>query len=69
MDDGSRSTWLIVILLLLAAMLFAVMETAFASVSRVRIKTGAEKGERKAVRALSGRCSHRRYGLQKRVPW
>ena len=42
MDDGSRSTWLIVILLLLAAMLFAVMETAFASVSRVRIKTGAE---------------------------
>ena len=52
MDDGSRSTWLIVILLLLAAMLFAVMETAFASVSRVRIKTGAEKGEKKAVRAL-----------------
>ena len=52
MDDGSRSTWLIVILLLLAAMLFAVMETAFASVSRVRIKTDAEKGEKRAVRAL-----------------
>ncbi len=52
MDDGSRSTWLIVILLLVAAMLFAIMETAFASVSRVRLKTGAEKGEKKAVRAL-----------------
>ena len=52
MDDGSQSTWLIVILLLLAAMLFAVMETAFASVSRVRLKTGAEKGEKSAVRAL-----------------
>ena len=52
MDDGSRSTWLIVFLLLLAAMLFAVMETAFASVSRVRLKTGAEKGDKRAVRAL-----------------
>ncbi len=52
MDDGSQSTWLIVILLLLAAMLFAVMETAFASVSRVRLKTGAEKGEKRAERAL-----------------
>ena len=52
MDDGSQTTWLIVILLLLAAMLFAVMETAFASVSRVHLKTGAEKGEKRARRAL-----------------
>ena len=52
MDDGSRSTWLIVILLLFAAMLFAVMETAFASVSRVRLKTGAENGDKRAVKAL-----------------
>lgn len=52
MDDGSRSTWLIVILLLFAAMLFAVMETAFASVSRVRLRTGAEKGEKRAKHAL-----------------
>ena len=52
MDDGSRITWLIVILLLMAAMLFAVMETAFASVSRVRLKTAAEKGDDRAVRAL-----------------
>ena len=52
MDDASRSTWLIILLLLLAAMLFAVMETAFSSVSRVRLKTLAEKGDARAVRAL-----------------
>ncbi len=52
MDDGGRSTWLVVVLLLLAAMLFAVMETAFASVSRVRLKTAAEKGDQRAVKAL-----------------
>ncbi len=52
MDDGSRSTLLIVLLLLLGAMLFAVMETAFASVSRIRLKTAAEKGDSRAERAL-----------------
>ena len=45
MDDGSQSTWLIVILLLFAAMFFAIAETAFASVSRVRLKTDAERGD------------------------
>lgn len=52
MDDGSHWTWLILILLLLAAMLFAVMETAFASVSHVNLRTGAEKGDERARRAL-----------------
>ncbi len=52
MDDGSQSTWLIVILLLIAAMFFAITETAFASVSRVRLKTDAERGDRRAERAL-----------------
>ena len=52
MDDGSRWTWLIVILLLIAAMFLAITETAFASVSRVRLKTDAERGNRKAKRAL-----------------
>ena len=41
MDDGSQWTWLIVILLLFAAVFFAITETAFASVSRVRLKTDA----------------------------
>ena len=52
MDDGSHTTWLVVIILLFAAMLFAVMETAFASVSHVRLKTEAEKGNARAKRAL-----------------
>ena len=52
MDDASRSTWLLVLLLLFAAMLFAVMETAFSSVSRVRLKAAAEKGDERAARAL-----------------
>lgn len=52
MDDGSQTTWLIVILLLVAAMIFAVAETAFASVSRIRLRTEAEKGDTRAKRAL-----------------
>ena len=52
MDDGSQSTWLIVILLLFAAMFFAIAETAFASVSRVRLKTDAERGDKRAETAL-----------------
>ena len=52
MDDGSQWTWLIVVLLLLAAMFLAITETAFASVSRIRIRTDAEKGDARARRAL-----------------
>ena len=52
MDDGSRISWLIVILLLLAAMYFAIAETAFASVSRNRLKIGADKGDARAKHAL-----------------
>ena len=52
MDDGSQTTWLIVILLLVAAMFFAIAETAFASVSRVRLKTDAERGDKRAEKAL-----------------
>jgi len=52
MDDGSRLSLIIVILLLLCAAYFAVAETAFASVSRVKIKVRADKGESKAIKAL-----------------
>ena len=52
MDDGSQWTWLIVILLLFAAVFLAITETAFASVSRVRLKTDAERGDKRAERAL-----------------
>ena len=53
MDDDSRSSWLIIVfLLLILAMFFAVCETAFASVSRVKLKTRSDKGDTRAHRAL-----------------
>ena len=52
MDDGTRSSWLIVTVLIFLAMYFAVCETAFASVSRPRIRARADKEESNAVNAL-----------------
>ena len=52
MDDGSHVFLLAVILLLICAMFFAAVETAFASVSRTRLKVRADRGEKKAVKAL-----------------
>ena len=52
MDEGSRLSLIIVIVLLFCAAYFAVVETAFSSVSRVKIKTAADKGEEKAKKAL-----------------
>ena len=52
MDDASRLSLIVVVLLILCAAYFAVAETSFASVSRVRIKVRAERGEAKAIRAL-----------------
>lgn len=50
MDD--ISSWLLIAFLLVCAAYFAAAETAYASVSRVRIKTRAEKGDRRAGKAL-----------------
>ena len=52
MDDASRLSLTIVVLLLFCAAYFAVAETAFASVSRVKIRIRAERGEPKAVKAM-----------------
>lgn len=52
MDDASRLSLIVVILLILCAAYFAVAETSFTSVSKVRIKIRAERGEAKAIRAL-----------------
>lgn len=52
MDDGSRLPWIIAIVFLFLAAYFAVTETAFASVSRNKIKTGAERGDPRAKTAL-----------------
>lgn len=52
MDDASRLSLIIVILLILCAAYFAVAETSFASVSKVKIRVRAERGEAKAITAL-----------------
>ena len=52
MDEGSRLSLIIVIVLLFCAAYFAMVEIAFASVSRVRIKSAADRGEEKAKKAL-----------------
>lgn len=52
MDDGSWLSLLILAVLLLCAFYFATAETAFASVSRVRIKTLVDKGDRRSERAM-----------------
>lgn len=52
MDDGSRLPWIIAVILLFCAAYFAVAETAFASASRIKIKTAADRGDGRAKRAL-----------------
>ncbi len=53
MDDGTRITWIFTVILLVgAAMFFAMAETAFSSVSRTRLKALAEKGRTDAEKAL-----------------
>jgi len=52
MDDGSWLQIIIFVILLLGAVYFAAAETAFASVSKIKIKTRQERGEPRAVRAM-----------------
>lgn len=52
MDDGSRSYLAVIIILLFLAVFFAVAETAFASVSRVKLKTRLDRGDGRAKKAL-----------------
>ena len=52
MDEGSRLSLIIVIVLLFCAAFFAVTETAFAAVSRIKIKTAADRGDPRAKKAL-----------------
>ena len=52
MDDGSRLPWVIAIVLLFAAAYFAVIETAFSSCSKARLKAADERGDIRAKEAL-----------------
>ena len=52
MSEDSNLIWIIVFVLLLGCMYFAAVETAFASLSRSRIKAMADHGDKRAVKAL-----------------
>ncbi|MGI5936685.1 MAG: hemolysin family protein [Oscillospiraceae bacterium] len=52
MDEGSWLSWFVIILLLGCAVYFAMTETAFASVSKIRIKMHLDRGDRRAKRAM-----------------
>ena len=52
MDGDSPWPVLILFCLLAGAVYFALAETAFASVNRIRVKTRAERGSRRAEKAL-----------------
>ena len=52
MDYGSILSVLIILALLLFADYFAVCETSFAAVSRIRLKTAMERGDRRANKAM-----------------
>ena len=51
-STGSIISALIIVILLFFAAYFAVCETAFASVSRIRLKLEADRGDRRAKKAL-----------------
>ena len=52
MDTGSRLSIAAIIILLGFAMYFAIAETSFATVSRIRLKTRLDKGDHRARKAL-----------------
>ena len=52
MDGDSRLSWLFIAALLAVAAFFALAATAVTSVSRIRLKTRADRGERSAEKAL-----------------
>lgn len=52
MDDGSRLPWLTIAILLFCAAWFALAETAFASASKSRIRSAADRGSDQAKKAL-----------------
>ena len=62
MDEGSQTaakiiqenagSWIVVLVMLLLAAYFAVAETSFACVSKIRIKAGADRGNSRAIKAL-----------------
>lgn len=53
MEEGSWLSWAIIVLLLFCSAYFAVAETAFSSVSRIKLKTLMDRGDVRAKRAIA----------------
>lgn len=53
MDDNDRLSCIIILILIALAALFALTETAYSAASRTKIKTSADRGDQRAVRAAS----------------
>ena len=52
MDDGSRMSWIIIFVMYLFMAYFAVAETAFASVNKIKIRAAMERGDSRAETAM-----------------
>ncbi len=52
MDDGSQLLWMTIAVLYLLMVYFAVAETAFASVNKIKLRTALERGDSRAEQAL-----------------
>ena len=52
MDDGSRLSWIIIFVLYLFMAYFAIAETAFASVSKIKIRAAMERDDSRAEKAM-----------------
>ena len=52
MDDGSQLSWIIIFVLYLFMAYFAVAETAFASVNKIKLRAALERGDSRAETAL-----------------
>lgn len=52
MEDGSRLSWIVIIALFFFAAYFAIAETAFASVNKIKIRAGVERGDKRAEKAM-----------------
>ncbi len=52
MDEGNPLPWILIAFLLAMAAYFAIAETAFSSVSKLRIKAGVDRGDKRAVKAM-----------------
>lgn len=52
MDDGSWLSWFVIVMLIFTASYFATAETAFSSVSRIKVKSELDRGDRRAKKAL-----------------